>query len=108
HEGDRELILGGDPLRDALIDLSQRGRHNVELALARLWFFALGFHASPAVERVLRRLRRDTELSVEAIPALGHYHPRSIDRAAGWQPVGQLANFVGALARDLQRTLRVG
>src|SRR5262249_23040670 len=53
---------------DAPIDLSQRGRHN---ALARLRLFALGSHASPAI---LRLLRRDTELGVEAIPALGHCH----------------------------------
>jgi len=54
-----ELMLGGNPFRDALIDLSQRGRHNVGLGLARHRLFALGSHASPAVERVLRLLRRD-------------------------------------------------
>jgi hypothetical protein len=37
-------MLGGDPVRDPLIDLSQRGRQNVELALARLRFFALLEH----------------------------------------------------------------
>jgi hypothetical protein len=46
---------------DALIDLSQRGRHNVELALARLWLFALGFHTSPTIKRILGLLRRDPE-----------------------------------------------
>src|SRR5262249_24698209 len=66
--------LGGDPCFNALIDLSQRGRHNVELALARLWLFALGFHTSPSIKRVLGLLRRDTELSIEAISALGHCH----------------------------------
>src|SRR5262249_41647494 len=49
HEGDHELILGGDQFLDALIDLSQRGRHSVELALARLRLFALGSHASPSI-----------------------------------------------------------
>jgi hypothetical protein len=39
---DQELVLGGDPFFNAPIDLSQRGRRNVELALARLWLFALG------------------------------------------------------------------
>src|SRR5262249_3957882 len=39
-----------------------------------LRLFALGFHATPAVERVLRLLRRDTELSIEAISVLGHCH----------------------------------
>src|SRR5262249_10840988 len=66
HEGDHELILGGDPFRDALIDLSQRRRHN---ALARLRLFALGFHAPPSI---LGLLRRDPEFGVEAIPALAH------------------------------------
>ena len=46
-------MLGGDPLRDAPIDLSQRGRHNVELALAGLRLFALGSHTPRAIERVL-------------------------------------------------------
>src|SRR5262245_4591136 len=64
-------MLGGDPFRDALIDLNQRGRHN---ALARLRFFALCFHTSPAIKRILGLLRRDTELSIEAIPAFGHCH----------------------------------
>jgi hypothetical protein len=50
-----ELMLGGNPFRDALIDLSQR---NVELALVRLWFFALGSHAS-----ILGRLGRDPEFA---------------------------------------------
>src|SRR5262249_37329208 len=59
-----ELMLGGD----ALIDLSQRGRHN---ALGRLRRFALGSHASPSI---LGLLRRDPEFSVETIPALGHCH----------------------------------
>src|SRR5262249_41785940 len=71
HEGDRELILGGDPFRDALINLSQRGRHN---ALARLWFFALESHTSPAIKRILGLLRRDPELGIDALPALGHCH----------------------------------
>src|SRR5262249_5562979 len=69
HEGDHELILGGDPFPDALIDLSQRGRHNV--GLARLRLFALGSHASPAI---LGLLRRDPEFGGEAIPARGHCH----------------------------------
>src|SRR5262249_13006300 len=67
-------MLGGDPFRDALIDLSQRGRHNVELALARLRLFALGSHASPRIKRILGLLRRDPEFGVEAIPALEHCH----------------------------------
>src|SRR5262245_13283119 len=66
-------MLGGDLFRDALIDLSQRGRHNVELVLAGRWFFALSSHASPAIKRILGLLRRDTELSVEAIP-VEHCH----------------------------------
>src|SRR5215472_8255138 len=52
HEGDRELIFGGDPFPDALIDLSQRGRHN---ALARLRLFALGSHTPPSILGLLRR-----------------------------------------------------
>src|SRR5262245_20381752 len=67
-------MLGCNPLLDALIDLSQRGRHNVELALARLRLFALSFHTSPARKRILGLLRRDTELSIEAISMLGHCH----------------------------------
>src|SRR5262249_982451 len=63
-----ELMLGGDPFPDALIDLSQRGRHNM---LARLRLSALGSHASPAI---LGLLRRDPELSVDAIPTLEHCH----------------------------------
>jgi hypothetical protein len=74
HDLNHELMLGGNPLLDALIDLSQRGRHNVELTLARLWFFALGSHTPPAIKRILGLLRRDTELSIEAISALGHCH----------------------------------
>jgi len=71
HEGDRELFLGGDPFPDALIDLSQRGRHN---ALARLRLFALGSHASPAIKRILGLLRRDPKLGIDAVPALEHCH----------------------------------
>src|SRR5262245_6416424 len=67
-------MLGGDPFLDALIDLSQRGRYNVELALARLGLFALGFHASPAIKRILGLLRRDPELSIDAFPAVEHCH----------------------------------
>src|SRR5215510_10464069 len=37
-----ELMLGGNPLLDAPIDLSQRGRRNVDLALQRLDFFLDG------------------------------------------------------------------
>jgi hypothetical protein len=65
-------MLGGDPFPDAPIDLSQRERQNVELALARLWLFALGFHMSPAIKRILGLLRRDPELSIDAIPAVEH------------------------------------
>jgi hypothetical protein len=59
-----------NPFRDAPIDLIQRGRHNV--ALARLRVFALGFHTPPSIKRILGLLRRDTEFSVKAIPALEH------------------------------------
>jgi hypothetical protein len=74
HDVDHELMLGGDPFPDALIDLSQRGRRNVELALAGLRLFALGFHTPPAIERVLGLLRRDPELSIDTIPAVEHCH----------------------------------
>jgi len=84
-----ELMLGGNPFRDALIDLSQRGRHN---ALARLRLFALCFHASPAVERVLRHLRRDTEFSIKAIPAVAQL----ITRRGG----GGLGNSLTSSARS--------
>src|SRR5262245_64668012 len=70
-------MLGGDPFRDALIDLSQRGRHN---ALARLRLFALGSHAPPSI---LGLLRRDPEFSIEAIPALGHCLAQLIARRGG-------------------------
>src|SRR5262245_51792903 len=75
-------MLGGDPFGDALIDLSQRGRHN---ALARLWFFALGFHTPPSI---LGLLRRDTELSVEAIPALEHCHLAQLITRRGGSGLG--------------------
>src|SRR5262245_3342658 len=80
-------MLGGDPLRDALIDLNQRGRHN---ALARLRLFALCFHASPAI---LRLLRGDTEFSIEAIPALAQL----ITRRGG----SGLGNSLTSSARSL-------
>src|SRR5262249_3441916 len=80
---DHELMLGGDPFPDALIDLSQRRRHNVELALARLWLFALGLHAAPAVKRVLGLLRRDPELGIEAILAVEHCHLAQLIRRGG-------------------------
>src|SRR6516165_10113213 len=83
-----ELMLGGDPLRNALIDLSQRGRHNVELALARLRLFALGFHTSPTIKRILGRPRRDPELSIEAIPALGHCHLAQLITRRGGSGLG--------------------
>jgi hypothetical protein len=67
-------MLGGDPFFNALIDLSQRRRYGVELALARLRLFALGPHSPPAVKRVLGLLRRDSELSIDAIPAVEHCH----------------------------------
>jgi hypothetical protein len=63
-----------------LIDLSQRRRHHVELALARLRLFALGSHTPPSIKRILGLLRRDPEFGVEAIPALGHCHLTS----SGW------------------------
>jgi hypothetical protein len=52
-----ELVLGGDPLLDATIDLVERGRRRVELALARLRL-RLGLHALPALKRVFG-VRRD-------------------------------------------------
>src|SRR6516162_9759114 len=64
-------MLGGDPLPDAPIDVVERGRHRVELALARLRLFALGSHTPPSI---LGLLRRDPGFGVEAIPALGHCH----------------------------------
>src|SRR5262249_39093327 len=72
-----ELMLSGDPFADALIDLNQRGRHN---ALARVRLFALSFHASPAI---LRLLRGDTEFSIEAIAAVAQLITRRGGSGAG-------------------------
>ena len=71
-------MLGGDPFPDALIDLSQRGRHSVELALARLRLFALGSHTSPSIKRILGLLRRDPELGINCVPTV---HRRLLTRA---------------------------
>jgi hypothetical protein len=40
-------MLGGNPLLDAPIDVVERELRRVEPALARLWFFLLGFHTKP-------------------------------------------------------------
>jgi len=70
HDLNHELTLGGDPCFNALIDLSQRGRHNVELALARLWLFALSFHTPPGI-------RENIEfVSISSIPAMGLFDSR--------------------------------
>jgi hypothetical protein len=45
-------MLGSDPLFDALIDLSPRRRHDVELAFSRLRL-RLRPQALPALQRVL-------------------------------------------------------
>src|SRR5262249_14379329 len=74
HDLNHELTLGGDPCFNALIDLSQRGRHNVELALARRRPSALGFHTAPALNRVLGLLRRRPRLRIQANPGVGQHH----------------------------------
>src|SRR5262245_8532940 len=66
-------MLGGNPLLDAPIDLSQRGRHNVELALARLWLFALSFHTSPVIKRILGLLWRHSKLGINGVSTI-HCH----------------------------------
>ena len=67
-----ELVLGGNPLMDAPIDVIERGLRRVELALARLWFFALGFLTPPAIKRILGLLSKP--LLVDG----AHYHmPRA-------------------------------
>src|SRR5262249_19032680 len=77
-------MLGGDPFPNALVDLCQRGRYNVELALARLRLFALGSHMPPSIKRILGLLRRNPEFAVEAIPALEHYYlAQLIERRGG-------------------------
>jgi LysR substrate binding domain len=53
-----KLMLGGDALLDAPIDVIERGRRRVELALARLRLFALGFLAPPAIKRILGLLSK--------------------------------------------------
>ena len=54
-----ELMLGGNPLLDAPIDVIERGLRRVEPALARLRLFALGSPPSRAIKLVLGLLRRD-------------------------------------------------
>ena len=53
-----ELMLGGNPLLDAPIDVVERELRRVEPALARLWFFLLGFLAPPAIKRILGLLSK--------------------------------------------------
>src|SRR5262245_13495182 len=63
QDADHELVLGGDPFPDALIDLSQRGRHNVELALARPFLLANVAH--------YRMPRATTHITITRIMARG-------------------------------------
>ena len=66
HDGHPELMLGGDPLLDALIDFSHRGRRrSIELTLTRL---RLRLQALPALKRVLF-LRRYAKLEVDTLSA---------------------------------------
>jgi hypothetical protein len=65
--GHRELMLGGDPLLDALIDFGHRGRRSVELALMRLRL-GLRLQTLPVLKCVLF-LRRYAKLAVEALSA---------------------------------------
>jgi hypothetical protein len=53
-----ELMLGGNPLLDAPIDVVERELRRVEPALARLRLFALGFLAPPAIKRILGLLSK--------------------------------------------------
>jgi hypothetical protein len=66
-----EPVFGGDLCVYTFINLSERGRRNVEVAFARLRLFALGPHASAAIKRILGLLRRNAELGIDAIPVLG-------------------------------------
>jgi hypothetical protein len=59
----QELILGGDPLLDALIDFSHRRRRSVELALTRL---RLRLQALPTLKHVLV-IRRYAQFAVDAL-----------------------------------------
>src|SRR5262245_64703102 len=73
YDFDHELMLGGNPLLDAPIDLSQRGRRNVDLALARWGLFALGFHTSPVIKWILGLLRRHPKLGINGVSTI-HCH----------------------------------
>src|SRR5262245_19291370 len=49
-----EVVLGGNALIDAPIDVVERGQRCVEAALARLWLFAaLGFLTPPTIKRII-------------------------------------------------------
>ena len=53
------LMLGGNPLLDAPIDVVERERRRVEPALAPLRFFAaFGFLAPPAIKRIFGLLSK--------------------------------------------------
>jgi hypothetical protein len=58
QDAHHELMLGGNPLRDAPIDVIERGLRRVEPALARPRLFALGFLAPPAIKRILGLLSK--------------------------------------------------
>jgi hypothetical protein len=67
-----ELVLNGDSLPDALVNIVEREPRRVELARAGLGL-RLRLEATPALERVLS-FRRDPELGVYALLAIEHCH----------------------------------